>query len=302
MVITGTPEWAARPAGGCERAEHARRARAPPRRGDGRLPASFVERRARARRARSARRCATGAPWNEPNHPFFISPAARGLRRERAVGRGRALRRADAQRSSARWTPRRATRSSCSASSPGSTSGRPKSTSIREFIADLPRDLVVLRPTVWSQHGYVGGVDPVDDVERAPAPQAAATKPSIWITETGVGAPHAGEAARTSRQPQAPGLPAPAPAAGALVRDPRVTAAFQYTFREDDLFPTGLITTELTRAYPALASGQAWGGSAAEADRPAAVTRELLAYLAAAGAAPGPSPSSRRGTRRSPAR
>ena len=44
--------------------------------------------------------------------------------------------------------------------------------------------------------------------------------------------------------------------------DPRVTAAFQYTLREDDRFPTGLVTTDLTEAYPALEEWQAWGWTA----------------------------------------
>ena len=41
--------------------------------------------------------------------------------------------------------------------------------------------------------------------------------------------------------------------------DPRVTAAFQYTLREDDRFPTGLVTTDLQHAVPALKEWQAWG-------------------------------------------
>ena len=45
----------------------------------------------------------------------------------------------------------------------------------------------------------------------------------------------------------------------AWYRDPRVTLAVQYTFREDDLFPTGLVTTDLSRARPALREWQAWG-------------------------------------------
>ena len=44
-------------------------------------------------------------------------------------------------------------------------------------------------------------------------------------------------------------------------KDPRVTAAFQYTFREDDIFRTGLVTTALDRAFPVLEEWQAWGGS-----------------------------------------
>jgi hypothetical protein len=43
--------------------------------------------------------------------------------------------------------------------------------------------------------------------------------------------------------------------------DPRVDAAFQYTFREDDAFPVGLVDTGLRRAYAPLRSWQAWGGA-----------------------------------------
>ena len=39
----------------------------------------------------------------------------------------------------------------------------------------------------------------------------------------------------------------------------RVTVAVQYTMREDDVFPTGLVTTALDRAYPALYEWQQWG-------------------------------------------
>jgi hypothetical protein len=42
--------------------------------------------------------------------------------------------------------------------------------------------------------------------------------------------------------------------------DPRVTAAFQYTLREDDQFPTGLVDTALRRPFPVLRAWQAWGG------------------------------------------
>ena len=93
--------------------------------------------------------------------------------------------------------------------------------------------------------------------------------PEIWITETGVGAPRAGEERRTSPASQVR-------ACGRLhrrlvrwYRDPRVTAAFQYTFREDDLFPTGLIKTDLSSAYPALGGVDGLGRDA-PADRPAA--------------------------------
>ena len=38
-------------------------------------------------------------------------------------------------------------------------------------------------------------------------------------------------------------------------RDPQVTAAFQYTFREDATFPTGLVNAELTNAIRRWPSG-----------------------------------------------
>ena len=47
-----------------------------------------------------------------------------------------------------------------------------------------------------------------------------------------------------------------------------MTAAFQYTLREDDRFPTGLVTTDLTEAYPALEEWQAWGDRDPTGPRP----------------------------------
>ena len=57
-----------------------------------------------------------------------------------------------------------------------------------------------------------------------------------------------------------------------MVRDPRVTVAFQYTVREDDMFPIGLFSTDLTDQRPALAEWQAWGGGR-RTDRTAARVR-----------------------------
>ncbi len=42
--------------------------------------------------------------------------------------------------------------------------------------------------------------------------------------------------------------------------DPRVTVAIQYTVREDNRFPTGLVSTDLTQTRPAMAEWLAWGG------------------------------------------
>jgi hypothetical protein len=135
---------------------------------------------------------------------------------------------------------------------------RPKSTGISEFIRELPTDLVC-SAGIYSQHGYIGGPDPVDSAARALQRHRCKTSHEIWITETGVGAPRSGEERRTTGRAQ---LRACRTLRKRLLRwydDPRVTAAFQYTLREDDRFPTGLVTTSLGEAYPALAEWQRWG-------------------------------------------
>ena len=46
--------------------------------------------------------------------------------------------------------------------------------------------------------------------------------------------------------------------------DPRVDAAFQYTFREDTAYPVGLADAGLTRAYPTYDLWAAWGARGAD--------------------------------------
>src|SRR5262249_6377798 len=105
----------------------------------------------------------------------------------------------------------------------------PKSASVDEFISDVPKDLAC-GVKVWTQHGYIGGVNPVDDVERA-LKRKGCGKPALWITETGVGAPHTGGKPRKAHAAQVArvagrGVQAAARAARAVVprrsRDRRV--------------------------------------------------------------------------------
>ena len=75
VVITGTPEWAARPPSGCERRRIGPTNRMP--RSDA-MPA--YERLVRGMLALARKEGATlryWAPWNEPNHPYSSSPSAR---------------------------------------------------------------------------------------------------------------------------------------------------------------------------------------------------------------------------------
>ena len=144
-----------------------------------------------------------------------------------------------------------------------------RATSVQEMIGGLPRELVCSAP-VWSQHAYIGGTDPVATVTAALAARRCPRPHAIWITETGVGpAPEGFSLAR--------GITSERQGCGLLhqrlvqwYENPRVTVAVQYTFREDDLFPTGLVTTDLARSRAALGEWQAWGARPSAAAPPPA--------------------------------
>jgi len=258
VVITGTPEWAARPASGCERPNTQPRSRAP-------QPSAM-----RAYRKLVTDVIALGgevgvdlrywSAWNEPNHPFFISPqratcdaASPSLAVKRYAELTRNLKRAldDAPGNQQYVLGELA----------GLDESKTKSTSLQEFLRQLPTPLVC-GSTILSQHGYITGINPVALAAKAAGTHDCKKKHVVWMTETGVGAPHAGQDKRTT-------APAERRACRQLHKrlvkwydDPRVTAAFQYTFREDDVFRTGLVTTSLDRAFPVLKEWQAWGGTA----------------------------------------
>jgi hypothetical protein len=67
----------------------------------------------------------------------------------------------------------------------------------------------------------------------------------VWITETGASA---GRRA----------CPRMRSALRAWARDPRVDAAFQYSFRDDPVFPVGLADAALTELRPVY---RAWAGA-----------------------------------------
>jgi len=143
-----------------------------------------------------------------------------------------------------------------------------RTTSAPEFIAGLPAD-VVCASTVYTQHAYVGGPDPTAAVEAALAARGCPQPHTIWITETGVGPAPRGLSNIEDRRA---GCHALHERLVRWYRDPRVTAAFQYTVREDDRFPTGLFSTDLTQVRPALAEWTAWGAGRAPSAPPPAAT------------------------------
>jgi hypothetical protein len=81
------------------------------------------------------------------------------------------------------------------------------------------------------------------------------------VTETGVGQPHGGRLRDTAPDALRRQCRALHRQLLAWDRDPRVDAAFQYSFREDPQFPVGLIDAKLARTYTPLSDWQAWGGS-----------------------------------------
>jgi len=258
VVLSGTPEWAAREASGCERAKTLPRSRAPRPEAMGayrRLVKDLI-----AAGGKAGVDLRYWSAWNEPNHPYFISPqrnrcspSAKSVAVERYTELVRELDRAlDEAPGDQQYVLGELA---------GLDERRAKSTPVREFLADMPSSLVC-GATVLSQHGYVGGINPVDDAVEGAETHHCRRKPVVWMTETGVGAPHRGEDKRKTPAAQRRACRQMHRRLVKWYEDPRVTAAFQYTFREDDIFPTGLVTTSLEKPFPVLREWQAWGGQA----------------------------------------
>jgi hypothetical protein len=237
-VIFGTPEWAAAPAAGCERSGTMPLNRPP---ADLEAYQSFV-RSVQALARQVGARIRYWSPWNEPNHPYFIA-AQRATCSERAASLAPAAYAPIARAMRATLEPgERLVLGELA----GLTERTSASTTVQEFAAALPRD-VVCSAGIWGQHLYVDGKNAVAAVAPALRRHGCRRSHEIWITETGL------EDKRDCRALHR-----------ALVRwyeDPRVTAAIQYTLREDDAYPVGLVSTDLTRPFAALKEWQAWGGS-----------------------------------------
>jgi hypothetical protein len=261
VVFTGTPEWAAVAPHGCQSEEGARAPR------DMKAYRALVS-------AVLDLAAADGAelnyltPWNEPNHPYFISPqrkACDALAPSRAVAPyarlARALRSELAEHGGG-------DHQLVLGEMAGILEPSSRATAIGEMIRGLPRELVCAAP-VWSQHAYIGGTDPVATVKEALATRRCPREHAIWMTETGVGPAPGGLSLARGITSEAQGCRLLHRRLRAWRADPRVTVAVQYTMREDDLFPTGLVTTDLARARPALREWQAWGGRAPDAPPPA---------------------------------
>ena len=247
LLIYGTPDWAAEPASGCEEPGVTPFARMP------RLGPYRALVRALRDMARAVGVVPYWSPWNEPNLPIFLNPqraicdasaptvaAARYARLARAligeVGSGRVV-----------------------VGETSQVAAHTHATGAAEFARALPDDLVC-GAAAWAQHAYVTA--PLDrgarykaiapevldgtlaEVKAALRAHGCDHRVPIWITETGAGS-RPGACAAMAAQLRA------------WRRDGQVAAAFQYSFRDDPVFPVGLVDAKLTHLYPAY---EAWRG------------------------------------------
>jgi hypothetical protein len=250
VVLTYAPAWAAVGAHGCERKPTDARARAVSTEA---LPGyRNVIRSLLAEAKADGARVGALSPWNEPNHPAFISPQRAGCTAHSPL------------LSPAVYTTlARAARAELSGTKTklvlGELAGKDAPSiyagGIAEFVRALPDD-VACAGAIWSQHMYTTlGSDPslkgaVGHMERALDARPCTKGKPIWVTETGVGAAHPGRRRSSDPAELARGCRAQAAALRRWSRDDRVQAVFQYEFRDAPDFPVGLADPALTRVYP----------------------------------------------------
>jgi len=249
-----TPAWAALRAQGCERPGTLPRARMP------KVPAYRAFLRALQRLGDEVGvDLAYWSPWNEPNHPAFLNPQ-RAACDTASPALAPAL---YAQLVRAAVQELRSDQRLVLGELAGLDAPRPFGASAAEFVRGLPSD-VACAGSAFGQHGYIGKRARKGLTPRAVAPALAASAASalvdvvdaelrthgcgtpLWITETGT-FDH--------------GCRSMAAALKAWSDDPRVDAAFQYTFRDSPSFPVGLVSTSLRTTYGAYAAWYAFSRS-----------------------------------------
>ena len=271
VAVYGVPDWAAVPPQGCERRQTEPRARAISDAGlDG---YRALVRQLAALGAEVGVALPWWSPWNEPNHPAFISP-----QRESCSTASPSL--APAAYARLATTAREELAGSGAKLVLGELAGfrapREQGTGVAEFIRALPDD-VACSASAWSQHEYASPEDepgpPYARDAVAEAEAALATRPCtatlpVWVSETGVGAGRAGDDRPTGMAELARQCSAQAARLERWAADPKVEAVFQYTFREDPVYPVGLADPRLVALYPTQRLWQAWADARGEAAPP----------------------------------
>lgn len=282
VVIFNAPRWATRSPSGCMRAAAPAGAHpltAAGLRAYGRLVLAIL-----SLGRRDGVRLGWWSAWDEPNHPLFLSPQRRSCSRSSpslAPGAYVALVRtlADALHRGG-GNEQIVLGDLADFASPGADA-----TGIAEFVRGLPPDVLCLS-SVWAQHLYPrggvareasaeapgGNIGDLALLERALERRGpCGRRMRIWVTETGAGDPHAGGAALTAASSLATACRLMAGTLLAFYRDPRVDVAFQYTFREDTLFPVGLMSADLSRVYPTYQLLRAWSARTLPSEPPPAL-------------------------------
>jgi hypothetical protein len=271
VVISGVPGWAARPASGGERSDAGPSSRPITAAGLEAYKALIAQVAGLA--AQEGATLSYWSPWNEPNHPAFISPqraACDAASPTLAAGVYAQLVRA--AQAALRAIP--GSHQLVLGEMAGTTVPSPRRSTVQELVAALPDD-VACASRLWTQHDYAQDTpdpakpDPVVALETALDARPCTQGAHVWVTETGVGGGDPGAPRATDE----PALRAQCRAQDAKLRpwadDPRVDAAFQYTFREDRAYPVGLADPGLTRTYPTYDLWVAWGARAPSDPPPA---------------------------------
>jgi hypothetical protein len=256
LDLFGAPAWAARGPGGCEFG--ATRPFSRPVSAAGIAGYRALIRSLLALGAREGVALPWWAPWNEPNDAVFVSPQRASCAADApslAPAVYAQLAQAMADELHAAGGVHRLLLGELN----GFATDSPHRTSVSSFVAALPESVVCLSD-VWSVHAYAAyAAAPESESEHEPeeleaaldARGACGRRASIWITEAGAGAPHPGRPRRPGSQDERAGCQALAEQLRRWAVDPRVRAAFQYSFREDPAFPVGLVNADLTHVYPA---------------------------------------------------
>jgi hypothetical protein len=261
IVIAGVPAWAANPPSGCERSNTGPSARPITAQGLEAYKALIGQLVALA--AEQGATVQWWSPWNEPNHPAFISPQRATCAKD-APSLAPAVYAQFVLAAKAALDAAPGDQQLVLGEMAGTTVPSPRRSTVQEMVAALPDSVVCLSRT-WSQHDYAqvrpdpDKPDPVATLEAALDARPCTKGARIWVTETGVGGADPGG----NRPLSETSLRAQCRAQDALLRrwaeDPRVDAAFQYTFREDTAYPVGLADAALTRLYPTYDLWAAYG-------------------------------------------
>jgi len=250
VVFTYAPDWAATGAHGCEQPRTEPRARAVDTEalpGYGNLVRSLL-----AEAKSDGAKVSAVSPWNEPNHPSFISP-------QRATCDAHAQLLSPAIYANFAREARDQLNGTGVKLVLGELAGKvapsPLAGGVDEFVRALP-DGVACSAAIWSQHMYTDLPSQPDlagavgQMERALDERPCTKGKPVWVTETGVGADHAGRTRAPGSAQLREGCHAQAAALSRWSRDPRVQNVFQYEFRDAPDFPVGLADAGLTRTYP----------------------------------------------------